>query len=86
MSTFLPGVSRRPPRQEDRADYETTQKQRYYERQIRAWKRKQAAAMDAGARKRAGARVRAYQGKIRELIDGTGLPRKSHREQFDSAR
>lgn len=85
VALFLPGVSRRPPRQEDRADYETTQRQRYYERQVRAWKRRQAAAMSEDARRRAGARIRAYQGRIRELTASTGLPRKSHREQPGTA-
>jgi len=27
--------------------------------------------------------VRGYQGRIRELVEETGLPRKSHREQID---
>lgn len=86
VSAYLPGVTRRPPRQEDRASYEDTQRQRYYERQVRAWKRRAAAAMDDAARRKANASVRAYQAKIRGLVGETGLPRKYHREQPQGAR
>jgi len=84
VSIYLPGLTRPPGPKKDRtrATYEQSQKQRYYERQVRAWKRRAAAAVDDEARKKANARVRAYQGQIRELVKETGLPRKSHREQI----
>src|SRR5690606_26445159 len=85
-SAFLPGVSRIPSPQPSRGTYEDTQRQRYYERQIRKWKRRTEAAMDEQAAKAARARVRAYQAKIRELTGETGLPRKRHREQLTTAR
>jgi hypothetical protein len=86
VSAYLPGVTKTPPKQEDRASYETTQKQRYLERQVRAWKRRAAAALDDDARRTANARVRGYQARIRELTQETGLPRKSHREQLNTSR
>ena len=86
VSVYLPGVTRRPAPQPNRATYEQTQQQRYLERQIRAWKRRAAAAMTDEERTAAGARVRAYQARVRELVDATGLPRKSHREQAGGAR
>jgi hypothetical protein len=86
VSAYLPGVSRVPEPQESRGSYEDTQKQRYLERQIRKWKRLEAAAMDDAKQKAARARVRAYQGRVRELVAETGLPRKSHREQLTTAR
>lgn len=85
ISIYLPGVTRPRPKPPSRATYEQTQKQRYYERQIRMWKRRQAAAVGVGDAQAARARVRAYQGRIRELVGETGLPRKSHREQIDVA-
>ncbi|MFJ5638658.1 phage minor capsid protein [Streptomyces sp. NPDC093223] len=86
ISAYLPGLSKIPKAQPSRGTYEDTQKQRYYERQIRKWKRREAAALDDAARTAARARQRGYQGRIRELVADTGLPRKSHREQLTTAR
>ncbi|MFB7617819.1 phage minor capsid protein [Kitasatospora sp. NPDC056181] len=88
VSLFLPGVTTRPssPPHPGGATYEDTQQQRYLERQVRAWKRREAAAMDDTARRRARASVRAYQGRIRELTADKQLPRKPVREQIGRAR
>ncbi|MEV4335756.1 phage minor capsid protein [Streptomyces sp. NPDC049590] len=86
VAAYLPGVSRVPETQPSRGTYEDTQRQRYLERQIRKWKRLEAAALDDARRTAARARVRAYQGRVRELVTETGLPRKSHREQLTTAR
>ncbi|KMS71310.1 capsid protein [Streptomyces leeuwenhoekii] len=86
VSAYLPGVSRVPEVQPSRGTYEDSQRQRYLERQVRKWKRREAAALDEAARTAARARVRAYQGRVRELVAETGLPRKPHREQLTTAR
>lgn len=86
VSAYFPGLSRRLEPVEQRGTYEQSQQQRYLERQVRAWKRRAAAALDDDARRKANARVRAYQARIRELVAETGLPRKSHREQTGTAR
>lgn len=88
ISIYLPGVTRPAPPKADRtrATYEQSQQQRYLERQVRTWKRKAAGAIDGEKKAQANAKVRAYQGRIRELVAETGLPRKSHREQLASAR
>nr|WP_202549819.1 phage minor capsid protein [Streptomyces sp. SID8352] len=86
VSAYLPGVTQIPARQPSRGTYEDSQRQRYLERQIRKWKRLEAAALDEAQRRAARARVRAYQGRVRELVAETGLPRKSHREQLTTAR
>jgi hypothetical protein len=86
ISIYLPGVTKPLPPKTDRtrASYEQSQQQRYLERQVRAWKRRAAGAIDDTKKAQALAKVRAYQGRIRELVDETGLPRKSHREQIDT--
>lgn len=88
VSAYLPGVTRRPgpKKTRSRATYEQSQQQRYLERQVRAWKRKAAAAVDDDRRTTANANVRAYQGRIRELVTESGLPRKRHREQLTAPR
>jgi hypothetical protein len=88
VSIYLPGLTRPPAPKTDRtrATYEQSQQQRYLERQVRLWKRRAAGSVDDAARTKANAKVRAYQGRIRELVAATGLPRKSHREQLTSPR
>jgi ribosomal protein S20 len=86
VSIYLPGLRRPRPKPPSRATYERTQQQRYFERQIRTWKRRVAAAVDDAQRAQANARVREYQGRVRELVAQTGLPRKSRREQINAAR
>lgn len=83
LSVYLPGVTQRPPQpaHPSGATYEDTQEQRRLERQVRAWKRRAAASMTDADRRRANAKVRAYQARIRQLVDKKGLVRKSHREQ-----
>lgn len=84
LSIFLPGVTERPqaPPHPQGATYEHTQQQRYLERQVRKWKRREAAALDEQTAKAARAKVRAYQARIRAHIAETGLPRKRRREQL----
>lgn len=87
LSVYLPGVTTRPqaPPHPGGATYEDTQRQRYYERQVRAWKRRAAAAMDDAGRARANQRVRDYQARIRQLTADKELPRKRQREQIGTA-
>ncbi|MGX1274896.1 phage minor capsid protein [Streptomyces phaeoluteigriseus] len=83
LSAYLPGVSTRPPHHATPGmTYEDTQRQREIERHIRAWKRRQAAAMDEAARRRAGVYVRKWQAAIRKHVaEHPDLRRKPQREQ-----
>jgi hypothetical protein len=87
-SAYLPGVTRRPKSPPTPGTtYEDTQRQRAIERQIRAWKRREAAAMDDAARRRAAAFVRKWQGKARENVAAhPEVRRKPVREQIGAAR
>lgn len=88
ISLYLPGVTTRPqsPSHPQGATYEDTQQQRYLERQVRAWKRREAVALDPAAAAKARVHVRAYQARLRQLTAETGLRRKSAREQIGAAR
>ena len=86
---YSPGLSKQtqdiPGLRENRATYEATQKQRYLERSIRGAKREAAvssAGGDSAGAANADARVKAYQAKMREFIDDSGLTRQYPREQI----
>ncbi|WUC68721.1 phage minor capsid protein [Streptomyces sp. NBC_00539] len=82
-SAFLPGVTRTPvEHSEDPDGYAASQRQRAIERAIRKWKNRSSAAMTPEAKRAAEARVRAYQGKMREhLAQHPELIRRREREQ-----
>lgn len=67
-------------------EYEDRQQQRYNERQIRKWKRREAAALTDGESDKARAKVSEWQSKQREFLDETGRMRKYEREQINEAR
>lgn len=81
-SLFIPGVTSTsaPPVDDDHVGYRATQRQRYLERQIRASRRMEAAAMDDDARRKAVSRRRAYEAKLREHVGEWDLPRRRDRE------
>ena len=91
LSAYQEGITRPYPEKTaaDRAAeaqaYKDNQAQRGIERQIRASKRMQAAAMDAAARAKAGQRVAYYQAKAREHVASTSAIRKYGREQVGKA-
>lgn len=88
LAAYLPGVTTRPPHHPTpNTTYEDTQRQRAIERNIRRWKRVQAAAMDDTARHRAGAFVRKWQAAQRAHVAAHDvLRRKPAREQIGGAR
>lgn len=83
-SGYVPGYTRvsDAPYDGDDSGYKATQKQRYYERQIRASKRMEAAAIDERDVRAARQRKNAYQAKLRAHVAEHDLPRRRHREQL----
>ena len=66
-------------------EYEASQQQRYNERQIRRWKREEAAMQAAGLdSSEAAAKVKEWQGRQQEFLAQTGFKRKYAREQIES--
>lgn len=91
LSTYYPGITKgarsRPRKvQEPNANYTARQRQRYMERQIRKWKRRMSASITPEGEREAYARVRMWQGRVRQLVNeapktiGEWLPRKYWRE------
>ncbi|MGW1679381.1 phage minor capsid protein [Saccharopolyspora sp. NPDC002376] len=84
VSAYLPGMTRLPaqPTADPEGD-QARQRQRAIERQIRKHKQRQAAALDATARKTAGRKVREWQAALREHLEAhTDLKRLRYREQI----
>lgn len=86
-AAYIPGVTTRPPRSTaDRQGDEDRQHLRYLERQVRVWKKREAASLDPAAARRAREKVRHYQARIRSHVDSTSVMRQRHREQIGRAR
>ncbi|EEP73512.1 phage protein [Micromonospora sp. ATCC 39149] len=84
LRAFLPGATRRPARPTANAKgYEAKEQQRYIERQIRKWKERETAALDDAGRATAKAKVRQWQGAMRDhLAANPELKRLPYREQI----
>jgi len=84
--TYFEGISSLPePVDDEKAlfNYDAEQKQRYMERKVRKYKRHEAGSVDPDNQKDAAAKVRYWQGKIREhLTENTQLRRDPRREQI----
>lgn len=83
---YVPGVtdaSKAPT--SDPEMYEARQKQRGMERHVREWKTRQAVALDEKTAREAQAKVREWQGRLREHVAQNDLKRLSYREQIDKA-
>lgn len=63
--------------------YEAEQRQRDIERNIRQWKRREAAALDDVTKAKAGAKVRSWQAELRRHLAAEGLQRSRQRERVD---
>lgn len=83
-SAYVPGITRTttPEPDPNHEGYKATQKQRRLEREIRASKRMEEAALTEQARMDARQRTRTYQAKLRDHITEHNLPRYRHREQL----
>ena len=68
---YVPGLTQTSGiARSDAGTYEARQQQRYLERGIRAWKTRQAVALDDAAARAAQAKVREWQARLREHVGG----------------
>lgn len=79
---YLEGYTKPYTNTENPEGYELRQEQRYMERQIRRWKRREAAAMTEEERRYARQKVREWQGRIRAFVDEHDRKRLYYREQI----
>jgi hypothetical protein len=84
-SLYIPGVTRPRGVTEDPEGDRARQQQRYLERGIRSWKRREAAALDDQATAYARRKQREWQARLREHVEKTGGKRLRYREQITKA-
>lgn len=71
-------------RGQDMTAYQAEQKQRYFERQIRRWKREYLAARELGEdTAEAAAKLRTWRKALSGFLQETGLKRRSERERVE---
>jgi len=80
QSLYQPGITKAPTNTADPQGDADRQRLRYLERQVRASKRVQAAALDPAAAKAAGVQVRLRQAQIRDHVANTTAKRQPARE------
>jgi Phage minor capsid protein 2 len=87
LHTYVEGVTPKPlPAKPDPDGYKKRQYQRYLERQIRHWKKRQLVAVTPEAQKLANSKVKEWQGKMREWISDKDRYRRYERERITGAR
>lgn len=79
---WVPGLSRRMGRTADPEGDLARQEQRRLERGVRQWKRREAVAIDDGAKRRAAAHAREWQGRLRAHVAANDLKRQRQRERL----
>lgn len=80
-SAYLPGATSLPTDTADEQGSQARQQLRYLERQVRGWKKRQAAAMSPAAEAKAKRRVAEYRARIRQHVKATPAKRQRDREQ-----
>lgn len=86
VTLWVEGLTTKSEPVDSTDNYKERQQQRYNERQIRKWKRREAGAMTEQEYQKAKSYTQKWQEKQREFIDNTGRYRKYEREQITEAR
>ena len=81
LLTYIEGITEIVKQEPEPDVYNAQQEQRYNERQIRRWKRREAVALDDTEQVRAHAKVKAWQAKQRQHVQLNDLRRKYAREK-----
>jgi hypothetical protein len=81
-SLYIEGVTEPITDTEDPAGYELVQEQRRLERGVRQWKRRQEVALSDAERNTSASKVREWQSRLKEHVDGNDLKRLRYREQI----
>lgn len=87
LHTYVEGITPKPPKAKpDPTGYKERQHQRYLERQIRFWKKRKLVAVTDKEKTLTNAKVREWQGRMREWIKDKDRYRRYEREKVVGAR
>lgn len=86
VSLYDPRISTKPERTADPEGDQQRQQQRYLERQVRTWKRREAVALSPTEAAKAKGKVREWQGSLRGFVSTHDRKRLRYREQIGRAR
>lgn len=85
LITYFPGITRLPTVPDGKVAvklYENEQKQRYYERQLRKWKRIKAGSYDEDNKAIAHDKIKQIQHILREYVEANKHLKKQHRDSY----
>lgn len=83
LGAYIEGLTKIEHPKPDPSGYDERMTQRYMERQIREWKRRQAVAITDDDKRKAGVKVREWQAKIRQFVEDNDRRRKYEREAIN---
>jgi hypothetical protein len=86
INAYIEGLTKVGTPQGDPVGYEARQKQRYMERRVRAWKRRKQVAITPEQEKESNAKIRHWQGLLRQHTDTYDLRRKPERERIQAGK
>jgi len=86
LGAYIHGLTVTPDPEPDPSGYEDRQHQRYLERGVRKWKRREAAAMTDDAQGQARGKASEWQDRLKGFTEQEGRRRKYEREQITRAR
>jgi len=87
LTGYIPGLTKVEKGRPDPTGYDKTQQQRYNERQIRKWKRRESVAVTPADKAKSKAKIKEWQKINREFVkDNPSLVRKPYREQLAKAK
>jgi hypothetical protein len=86
LALYTPGLTRKPTDTDNPAGYEERQQQRYIERGIRQWKKREAVAVTDEAKALATAKKREWSGRMKRFVAEKDRLRQRGRESIGSAR
>ena len=85
LGAYIHGLTKTPDPDPDPRGYEERQQQRYIERNIRKWKRREAGAISDKERDKSRNKVREWQARMADFVEATDRRRKYEREQIHEA-
>ena len=86
ISAYIPGLTEKPEPVSGHETYDNRQQQRYLERGVRKWKRRNVGAMTEAEMRKSKAKVNEWQDRLTEFVHDNDRKRKYNREAINQVR